>query len=158
MELLCHLMDTKQKSPRHPLCDTALEKTGLFNFLGVQLLSLPRMALQFYWSSISVRGTVQFYQRARHSPVLSVCTAQSSFISVHGTAQFYQCAWHSLVLLVCAAQSSSTCSTQPDRHSLQLQLHCGYQFPRCARTLTHQRSLSTIYDIVSVPHFKCLIG
>jgi len=106
MELLCHLMDTKQKSPRHPLCDTALEKMGLFNFLGVQLLSLPLIALQFYWSSISVRGTVQFYQCARHSPVLSVCTAQSSFISVHGTAQFYQCAWHSPVLLVCAAQSS----------------------------------------------------
>ena len=130
MDLLCHLIDAKKKSRRHWLCNTALEKMGLFSFLGVQLLSLPLMALQFHWSSIRVRGTVQFYQCARHSPVLSVC----------------------------GSKSSSTCSTQPDRHSLQLQLHCGYQFPRCARTLTHQRSLSTIYDIVSLPHFKCLIG
>ena len=45
---------------------------------------------------------------------------------------------------MCAAQSSSTCSTQPDRKSLKLQLHCGYQFPRCALTLTHQ-DLSALY-------------
>ena len=106
MELLCHLMDTKQKSPRHPLCDTALEKMGLFNFLGVKLLSLPQMALQFHLSSIRVCGAVQFYQCARHSPVLSLCDAQSSFISVRGTVQFYQCVRHSPVLSVCEAQSS----------------------------------------------------
>jgi len=87
MDLLCQLIDAKKNPPRHPMCNTALEKMGLFSL--------------WEWSCL-------------------VFLEWCSFIGV---------------LSVCAAHSSSMCSTQPDRNSLKLQLHCGYQFQRCALTL-----------------------